>query len=299
MVTARPKINPRYTRVRQGGFEVYKAGNTYLDFSDPYHLAVALPWPAFIACGTLALVLLNFLFAAFYLLHPGAVRNLPPGDFARAFFFSLETLSTVGYGEMSPFSLYGYLVAGIEMAVGMAFVAILTGILFVRFSRSHAGILFADTAVIAGHNGKATLMVRIGNGRTNMLTEASARLSVLLKETNEEGQVFRRYHNLQLICSSLPAFPLTWTLMHTIDASSPLYECGPAELKAAWARLFLAVEATDGKLGRQVKDLADYDDQRILFGAHYTDAITYDDRGLATADLSRLSHVEYVETVRK
>ncbi|HTZ70465.1 MAG TPA: ion channel [Acetobacteraceae bacterium] len=283
----------RYACLRQGAFEVRKAGALRFDLRDPYHLAVALPWPAFVACGIAGMVLINLIFAGLYCLQPGAIQNLPPGDFYRAFFYSLETLSTVGYGEMSPLSRYGYAVAGIEMAVGMAFVALLTGILFVRFSRPQAGILFADKAVVTTYKGNPALMVRVANGRVNMLIGATAQLSVLLKETDDQGRLYRRFQDLPLLSPHLPAFPMTWTLMHPIDETSPLHGCGPAELKAAWARLFLSVTATDVKLGRQVQDVGDYTDRQILFGAHYADAVTYDEDGTPTADLSQLSHVEF------
>jgi len=286
---------PYYTHLRQGTFEVRKAGTLRLDFRDPYHLAVALPWPAFIACGAAGMLLINVVFAIAFILQPYAVRGLSNGDFIHAFFFSLETLSTVGYGEMSPSSLYGYTVAGLEMALGMAFVALLTGIIFVRFSRPHAGIVFADKAVVTTYHGQPALMVRVGNGRANMLTAATAQLSILLKETDDQGRVFRRYRELPLTSQTLPAFPLTWTLMHLIDEASPLYARGPADLRAAWARLFLAVQATDVKLGRQVQDVSDYGDEQIMFGAHYLDAVLYDDDGTPTADLSKISHVQTSE----
>ena len=255
-------------------------------------MAVALPWRAFIACGLSAVLLINLAFATLYTIVPDAVRNLPAGDFGRAFFFSMETLSTVGYGEMAPSSFYGYVVASSEMILGMAFIALLTGILFVRFSQSHAGLIFAENAVISTYNGQSTLMIRVGNARTHMLTQAIANLSVLLKETDEVGQIFRRYHELRLVCATLPAFPLTWTLMHTIDDSSPLRGYGPEKLRDDWGRLFLSVEARDPKLGRTVQDLSDYDDRRILFDAHYANAVTYDENGVPTADLSKLGSVE-------
>jgi inward rectifier potassium channel len=287
----RAESRVRYTRIRQGTFEVRKAGAPRFDIRDPYHLAVALPWRAFAACGLLALLTINLIFAGLYLATPGAIHDLPRGDVVRAFFFSLETLSTVGYGEMYPQQTYGFAICAVEIVTGMVFVALLTGLLFFRFSQSTAGLLFAENAVIATHNGVSTLMVRVGNARVDMLTEATAKLSVLLKETSAEGQVFRRYYDLRLVCTRLPAFPLTWTLMHVIDPASPLHGYDAARLEADWGRLFLAVEALDAKLGHKVQDLADYDDQKILFGAHYVEAVTYDDRGVGTADLSKLSDV--------
>jgi inward rectifier potassium channel len=281
----------RYARLRQGTFEVRKGGASRFDLRDPFHLAVAAPWSGFVVGGLLALLLLNLAFAGLYLAAPNAIRGLPPADFARALFFSLETLSTVGYGEMSPQSLYGYVVSGAEIVVGMAFVALLTGLLFFRFSQTGAGLVFAEHAVIGVHNGKQTLMVRVGNARLDMLTEATATLSILLKEVTDEGMVLRRYHHLPLVCNWLPAFPLTWTLMHVIDTDSAIYGYDTERLRADWGRLFLSIRARDAKLGRTVQDLADFDDTRIVFGADYVDAVTYDEHGVGTADLSMLGRL--------
>lgn len=289
------KVHPaHYRRLRQGTFEVLKSGTSRFELRDPYHLAVALPWPYFVAFGLCAIVLINCLFAVLYVLAPGSIQHLPAGDFPHAFFFSLETLSTVGYGEMAPASLYGYAVAALEIIVGMGFIALLTGILFFRFSQSQAGLLFADHAVVSTYNGKPTLMVRVGNSRANMLIEANAKLSILLREVSAEGQVFRRYRDLTLVCGRLPAFPLTWTLMHTVDLSSPLLGYDAEKLRADWGRVFLSVEARDPKLGRTVQDLFDYDDKHVLFGARFVETMHYDEDGVPTADLSKLGEIEII-----
>ncbi len=279
-------------RVRNGAFEMRKSGVARFDFRDPYHLAVTLSWPAFIVGAFGVLMILNTLFACLYTLRSGAVQNLPPGDVLRAFFFSLETLATVGYGEMAPASTYGHLVTAAEIVVGMTFTAIFTGILFVRFSRPQPRILFAEKAVIATHNGVPTLMVRIANGRLTMLTHATAKLAVLIAEISEEGQAFRRVHDLILQRGDLPIFPLTWTLMHTIDETSPLFGFGAQDLEARQVRVFLAVEARDSALGAMVQDLGAFEHHQLVFGMRYSDAVSLDEAGITTADLSRLSLLE-------
>ena len=279
-------------RVRGLAFDLRKTGISRYDLRDPYHFAVTLPWAAF-AIGMLVCILaINVVFALLYLARPGAVQNLPPGDFFSAFFFSLETLATVGYGEMAPADLYGHAVAGVEIIIGMAFTAIMTGLLFVRFSKPQARFLFADKAVVANHNGKLTLMVRIANGRFSMLTHASARIGVLLAETSHEGQLFRGVHDLKLVRTEIPIFPLTWTLMHVIDSSSPLYGQGPEGLKTLDARFFLSVQARDTALGAQVQDIRDYGHAEIAYGMRYADAVSQNEAGQTIADLSRLSILE-------
>ena len=282
----------RPMRVRDAAFDLHKKGVARFDVHDPYHFAVTISWPAFIALAFGGLFAINCLFAVLYAWKPGAVQNLPPGDLARAFFFSLETLATVGYGEMAPDSLYGHFVAGVEIVIGMASTAIFTGLLFVRFSKPQSKILFADKMVVVPHNGRPTLMVRIANGRMTMLTHATARLTILVLEVTAEGHTFRRVHDLPLARSDLPIFPLTWTLMHTIDEASPLFGLGPDELEADEIRFFLAVEAKDAALGALVQDLATFRWPQVVFGKHYVDAVSFDEHGRTTADITRLSLVE-------
>ena len=286
------KKTSRPMKVRNAAFDLRKTGVARFDLSDPYHLAVTLSWPAFAIGAILSLALINAVFATLYTLEPGAVQNLPPGDFLRAFFFSLETLATVGYGEMAPASTYGHVVTAIEIVFGMAFTAIFTGLLFVRFSKPKARILFADKAVVTSHNGRPTLMVRLANGRLTMLTHAVADLAMLVLEVSDEGHAFRRVQDLRLQRGSLPIFPLTWTLMHVIDETSPLFGLGPKELEAQQVRIFVAVEARDAGLGALVQDLGAFEHHQVRFGMRYSDAVSLDEAGRTTADLSRISLVE-------
>jgi inward rectifier potassium channel len=278
-------------KVRDNAFDLHKTGVERFDWRDPYHLAVTISWPMFVGVAFGGLLALNAIFAALYLFEPGAIQNLPRGDLARAFFFSLETLATVGYGEMAPQSLYGHCVTGIEIVVGMAWVAIFTGLLFVRFSRAQSKILFAEKIVITPHNGAPTLMVRIANGRMTMLSHATARLAVLMPERSAEGYASRNVHDLRLVRDTLPIFPLTWTMMHVIDETSPLRGLGPEELLAKDVRLFLAVDARDAALGQVVQDLAAYRPHQIAFGYRYVDAVTVDEHGRTAADISLLSEM--------
>jgi inward rectifier potassium channel len=269
--------------------EIRKSGISQFDFRDPYHFAVTISWGAFAAILLILILTINVIFAGLYLARPGAVQNLPPGDFPMAFFFSLETLATVGYGEMAPQSLYGHGVAGVEILIGMAFTAIMTGLLFVRFSKPRARFLFADKAVIATHNGKPTFMLRIANGRFTMLTHATAKVGILMAETTHEGQLYRGVHDLKLARGEIPIFPLTWTLMHVIDETSPLHGLDAKDLARLDARFFLAVDARDTALGALVQDIRNYPHEKVIFGMRYADAVSTDEEGRTTADLSRLS----------
>jgi inward rectifier potassium channel len=290
MSRSEPRANRM--RIRQASIDLRKSGVVRFDLRDRYHLAVSAPWVAFILVAFCAVMALNTIFAILYSLRPGAVQNLETGDVLRGFFFSLETMATVGYGEMAPASLYGHIVSSIQILIGMTFLAIFTGILFVRFSRPEAKIRSPTKIVVTSHNSKPTLMVRIANGRLTMLTHALADLTMMAAETTHEGQSFMRVYDLPLVRARMPIFPLTWTLMHVIDEASPLHGLGPEDLKAQQARIFLTIEARDAAIGAQVQDVFGFEPHQISFGMRYSDAVVADESGSVVADISKLSLVE-------
>lgn len=292
-----PKQNKRkdrqtIMRVGVSGVELVKHGAARYDFRDPYHIAVEMSWKEF-ALAFIGLEFgINFAFALLYLACPGCIANMRPGSFTDAFFFSIETLATVGYGVMAPATLYGHVISAIEIVCGLVFTAIMTGLLFVRFSKPRPKILFADQAVVTSHNCAPTLMVRIANGRMTLLTNAVVRLGVILFEESAEGRPFRRLNDLALSNATLSLFPLTWTLMHEINEKSPLADYDAARFKEEDARLFLTIEARDHALGTAIHDVRIYAANEVLFGMHYGEAVSVDDQRRPVADLSRLSLIE-------
>ncbi len=283
---------PRAARVRLGSYVFEKRGVSRFDIRDPYHLAVALTWPQFLATLLAIYLLVNVVFATLFWLVPGSVANARPHGFGDAFFFSIETLATVGYGEMYPATLYGHLVAAIEIVGGLGFTAIVTGLTFVRFSRPRAKLVFAANPVVAMHNGKPTLMLRVGNGRLAVLLDAVAKLNVLLSVYSSQGKPFRRAQELRLERAHLPAFPLTWTLLHVLDEQSPLHGYDTARLIEAGAQLFVTIEARDPTLAASVHDIRNYAPEDIRFGMRYSDAVIIAEDGTPVADLSRIGALE-------
>ncbi len=269
-----------------------KVGVSRFDWRDPYHIAVTISWGTFAGAAIAVIALINSLFALLYLAAPGAVLNLHRGDVFMAFCFSLETLATVGYGEMAPVSPYGHAVACVEIVVGMAFTAVMTGLIFIRFSRPRARFLFADKLVITRHNGRNTLMLRMANGRVNTMTSARATLGVVLKEVTQEGRPFQGVYDLPLMRSEMPVFPLTWTIMHVIDAASPLHNLRPEQLDDMDPRFFVGLEGRDTGLQAVVQGMRTYTHADIARGMRYADMITHGEAGRTTADLSRLSALE-------
>ena len=282
----------KVARVRLGSYEFRKRGVSRFDLRDPYHLAVTLTWPQFLAALFVLYLSVNIVFATLFWLVPGSVANARLGSFADAFFFSIETLATVGYGEMYPATGYGRLVAGSEIVCGLAFTAILTGLTFVRFSRPRAKFIFAANPVVAMHKGEPTLMVRIGNGRATGLADARAQLNVLLNEITADGNVLHRAQELRLERAHIPIFPLFWTLMHVLDERSPLHGYDAARAIKASAQVFVLLEAHDPTVATTVHEIRNYAAQDIRFGMRYQDAVTTAADGTPVLDLTKIGALE-------
>ncbi|HVJ52824.1 MAG TPA: ion channel [Aliidongia sp.] len=278
--------------IRVGSLEISKTGTKRYDLNDPYHLAVTLSWPLFFLALLVIDLIINTVFALLYMAQKGSVANVRPDSFVDLFFFSIETLATVGYGVAAPATLYGHILASIEILCGLTFTAIMTGLIFVRFSKPKSKIVFADKAVVTTYNGVPTLMIRIGNGRVSLLADATARITAVVRADSPEGHVFRHAHELKLERDRLTLFVLTWTLIHPLDEHSPLHGLSRDWLTDHELWLVVLVEAVDHALGAQVHQIKDYTPETIRFGERYQDAVTIDAQGRTNVDMTRLSAVE-------
>jgi inward rectifier potassium channel len=284
--------NAPVSRQIVGGYAITTKGVSGFDLRDAYHLVVKLSWPRFILLAVCVHLVVNAFFALLYFARPSAVANARAGSFADAFFFSVETSATVGYGEMYPATLYGHIVCTAEIFTGIALTALTTGLLFVRFSRPRSRITYAATAVIARRDGRPALMIRIANARGSILYDAVSHLNLLLSIRDARGNIVRRIHELRLTRSRLPMFPLAWTLTHRIDETSPLRDYDASRLREHDVRLWLVVEARDVTLAAQVVDTKWYAPAQIALGMRYADVLSFDADGNAVADLSAISRIE-------
>lgn len=275
-----------------GDYAIKKPGVARFDWRDPYYFAVALSWPRFLLSLIALFASINLGFGLLYLSHPGSLANTHPGSLSDAFFFSIETATTVGYGDMYPLGHYGRIVAGCEMMVGVAFTALTTGLLFVRFSRPKAKIRYARYAVVAVHNGQPTLMIRIANARLSLISNASVHIGLMRISRRADGQRLRQIYELALIRSQLPLFTLIWTLMHGIDMSSPLLGYDAARLIEDDVHLWVSVEGYDTMLATTITDTQAYGPDEILCGMRYAGTVSADAEGHPSADLRELSQVE-------
>jgi inward rectifier potassium channel len=259
---------------------------------DPYHLVLSLTWPQFFAALVIAFVLVNLFFGALYWLFPGSVANARADAFPDFFFFSVETLATVGYGVMSPATLPGHVVASVEILTGMVGVALTTGLVFARFSRPTARVLFSQHAVIRDFNGQRVLMLRMANERRNRIVEATARLTLVRNEVSIEGESFVGLHELRLSRARNPVFALTWTLVHPIDEVSPLRGLDSARLAAEGARLVVSVTGHDETMAASVFTGREYGVEDIVLGARFVDILHLRSDGQRVVDMTRFHDIE-------
>src|SRR6202790_1519166 len=166
-------------RVRAGQFEFVKLNAEKFDWRDTYHFILTLRWPGVGGIVFGIYILINVLFAGLYVLDPHAIAEMAPGSFLAAFFFSVETLATVGYGHMYPETFYGHLIAMLEIIVGMFGLAVITGLIFVRFSRPTARIQFSKVMVVAPFDGVPNLMIRLANLRHQAMVEPEFHIILL------------------------------------------------------------------------------------------------------------------------
>jgi inward rectifier potassium channel len=279
-------------RVRIGRYDFLIQGLSRNVMRDLFHHFMTIGWPRLFA--TLAAFFLSFdlLFGLLYHLAPGCIANLNPPGFAGAFFFSVETFATVGYGDMHPQTLYGHLVAMVEIFAGLMSLALITGIMFARFSRPRARFLFTRNAVVRPIDGKTTFVVRAANERQNIVQDASAQLRLLYDDTTLEGMGIRRIVDLPLVRSQHPSFALGWTLMHVIDDASPLCSETAQSLREKDASIILSVSGTDDTTGQVLSARTEYTSEDIHWNAAFPDLLVEAEDGTLNVDYRKFDQVE-------
>jgi inward rectifier potassium channel len=260
-------------------------------FQDLYHYCMTVSWPRLFATIIAFFLVFDVLFGCLFHLAPHCIANLNPPGFLGDFFFSVETLATVGYGEMHPDSLYGHTVAMIEIFTGLLMLALITGIMFARFSRPKARFLFARFAVVRPLDGKLTLMFRAANERQNVVQNASAQLRMLRDDVTSEGYRIRRIIDLALVRSQHPVFALGWNIMHIIDDASPLRHETSQTLDGYDAVFILSLSGTDETTGQVLIARGEYSAAAVLWNATFRDILEWDGNTLHI-DYSKFHDVE-------
>ena len=257
---------------------------------DFYHFLLTVPLWRLMLVLTGGYLAINALFALAYLL-VGGVAGVRPGDYAGYFFFSVETISTVGYGQAAPQSFAAHVVMTVESFFGLYNLAIATGLLFARFSRPTARIMFSDRAVVTQVDGVPTLMFRAANRRRNRIVEAEVTLNMLRDGVTQEGATFRRFETLETVRSRTPVFALTWTIMHRIDASSPLYGETADSLAARRSEIVVVMRGLDETFAQTIHARGSYTPDEIVWNAKLVDIFTRDERGRVVIDYTHFHDI--------
>ena len=272
---------------RLPGQQVRRIGLRVPWWTDLYHRALTLRWWQFLGVGCAIYLAVNVVFALLYLAQPGSISGARPGSFADAFFFSVQTIATIGYGQMSPGTLYANVLVTIETMAGLVFLALSTGVVFARISRPTARVVFGRVATVAPQDGVPTLSFRIGNERRSQILEADVTVTLLRYERTREGVQFRRFYDLALSRSHTPVFALTFTVMHPIGPDSPLHGATAASLVAEDAELLISVTGIEETTSQTVHARHSYLPDEILFGHRFADIFSTDPDGTRVIDYTR------------
>ena len=261
---------------RDGSFNVCRTGLRFWSSFSAYHAALTIPWWQFFGATAILYLTVNALFASAYLAcGPGALGSESVGmgnhTYLRAFFFSVQTLSTIGYGQVVPIGTPANALVTIEALAGLLGFAIVTGLLFARFSRPTAKLLFSRHALIAPYQNITALEFRVANARSNELIEVSAKV-LLSRFEDVDGNRTRRYYPLQLERDGVVFLPLTWTVVHPISESSPLFRETPQSLRESRSELLVLLKGFDETFSATVQTRTSFIPDEVLFGYRFANA---------------------------
>jgi len=283
----------RRTINADGSFNVRRKGLRWRD-ANVYLKLIDTTWPRFFLAALIVFLGVNMLFAGLYLvIGIDNLRGNEAGlnDFAKAFFFSVHTLTTVGYGSLYPKGNLANGIAAVEAATGLMVFAILTGLLYGRFSRPTARIRFSNNALIAPYQDGTSLQFRITNARSNVLMNLNARV-LLMTVDSTDGQLKRSFVDLPLERRNVYFFPLTWTIVHPIDSESPLYGKTRDDLARLSVELLILIQGFDDTFSQQVHARFSYRHDEIVWGAKFIPAFSVDTKGDLILEVDRIHELK-------
>jgi inward rectifier potassium channel len=282
---------------RDGSFNVRRQGLRRFASLSIYHALLDLSWPQFLGLIVAGYLAVNVLFAfAYTACGPGALGGTAAstmgGDLARAFFFSVHTFATIGYGNVVPLGVAANVVVTLETIVGLLGFALATGVLFARFARPTARVIFSTRAVVAPYRGRSGFMFRLANGRSNQLIELDVTVLFSRIETRDGARV-RVYDQLKLERTHVVFFPLAWTVVHPIDETSPLYGFSQTDFGGCESEFLVLLSGIDETFAQTVHARTSYKPEEIMVGARFVNI--YNPRagdGSESIDIGRLSETE-------
>jgi inward rectifier potassium channel len=255
---------------KEGRSNVVPRGLVKPFFGDFYHSWLNASWTRVFLGVSAVYLAVNFVYALAYLA-TGGIENARAGSFSDAFFFSVQTIATIGYGHMSPLSLPAHLLVTVESFFGITGVAMMTGLMFAKFARPTSRVMWSDLCVIAMHDGVPALMFRVANARGNQVVEAQIRVGLMRDETTAEGESIRRIHDLKLVRNHSALFVLSWLVVHPIVEGSPLYGATEETLKAVRALLFVSLTGLDETFNQTINARHAYESSEFAWGRRFVD----------------------------
>jgi len=295
------QINNHNTRLinKDGSFNVRRINGSFAARLNLYHRLIVMSWPKFFGCVLGAFLVANCLFASLYYSVgfdslTGVQAHTSIEWFWEAFFFSAQTLTTVGYGRISPVGPAGSTVAAIESLIGLLTFAVATGLLYGRFSRPTPRIRFSTNAIFAPYLDINSWMFRIINERSNQLVDVEIEVTMSRFEKGTDGRSARRYYSLALERRKITFFSTNWTLVHPITAESPLYQCTPDSLNESEAEFLIILRALDDTLSQLVHLRYSYRYDEVLWGRKFKPMITQLDHDNIILDLQALDDMDEV-----
>ena len=291
MAEPRPS-DPRQSPARSGRRTAIIKGQDSSRWKDLYHGVLTASWPEFFLWLALFFLAYNVAFALLYMADPHGIAHARPGSFFDPFFFSVQTFGSIGYGEMYPATGYANIVVTLESFVSIVSIAAATGLVFARFSRPKARVLFSNVAVVTMFDGTPTLMFRAANQRANQILDANIAVSFASERVSKEGIAMRRFEELKLVRARTPLFALSWTIMHSIDETSPLYGQTPDTLIENQVELIALVSGTDETLSETIFARQAYAPRNILWNRRFADVLSVDADGRRVVNLHRFHDTE-------
>ena len=288
----RPETVPREARRVQlpQGYAFWVLGAQRAFLRDAYHSFLRVPWAASIGLIALAFVLVNLVFAAVYYV-VGGVAGLNASSFFDALVFSVQTIGTIGYGVMHPESHAANIVMIVESIAGIIFTALVTGLVFAKFSRATSRMMFSQNALITTHDGQLTLMFRCGNMRSNVIVDAQLRVSAGFTRKTVEGGNFYRLYELPLVRHHMTGLRRGWLAMHVIDDQSPFYQMDAEALDRHEVELDISLMGLDDVTMQTVHGSHQYTDKQIKFGHRFVDMMRVLPGGDVLVDLTKFDSI--------
>jgi inward rectifier potassium channel len=288
---------PRQVKKFGAGRAVVSVGLDRRLWTDAYHTLLTMSWPRFFALLVATFLSVNSVFALGYAALGDAIDAARPGSLVDSFFFSVQTLATIGYGKMAPRTVGANLLVSLEALVGMIGLAVTTGLVYARFARPTARVLFSEKAVIRPWEGVPSLMFRMANARGNQIAEARVKVTFLRERRTAEGETIRRVHDLQLLRSESAAFALTWTIVHPITPESPLHGATAASLRDERADIMVSLTGLDEGLAQTIHARHAYAAEQLAWSARFADILSTDADGRRVIDYRRFHDVEPLDGV--